>query len=167
MESFNLGQNNIINAYGFIKLFYNLYPEDIFPFNTSNNNEIKINLNVDNTQTITHSIITNDNYIFVLTQHIFTNISPLFIYLTIYFKNKFFLIPSFIIEKYKPNSITISSKESISLNGIENIEFNIINSGSNRYLYQSIFENSLIVNENERKSWSLECLKKTNIETKI
>ena len=65
MESFNLGQNNIINAYGFIKLFYNSYPEEIYPFNTSNNNEIKINLNLNNIQTINHSIIKNDNYIFV------------------------------------------------------------------------------------------------------
>ena len=32
MESFNLGQNNIINAYGFIKLFYYSYPEDIYLF---------------------------------------------------------------------------------------------------------------------------------------
>jgi hypothetical protein len=167
MESFNLGKNNIINAYGFIKLFYNSYPEEIYPFNTSNNNEIKINLNFNNTQTITHSIINNDNdnYIFVLTEHIYTNSSQLFIYLTIYFKNKFLSIPNFIFEKYKPKSITVSSKESISLNGIEKIEFDIINSGSNRYLYQSIFENSLIVNEIERKNWSLECLKKTNIET--
>lgn len=110
MESFNLGQNNIINAYGFIKLFYNSYPEDIYPFNTSNN-KIKLNLNINNTQTINHTIIKNDNYIFVLTERIFTNVSTANIYLTIYFTNIFFSIPSFIIEKYKPSSIIIGSKK--------------------------------------------------------
>ena len=82
MESFNLGQNNIINAYGFIKLFYNSNTQDIYPFNS---NETKIILN--DISNINHSIIKKDDYIFVLTTEQFNKASEPFTYLTIYFKN--------------------------------------------------------------------------------